>query len=132
MLQNNRGICEVNWVVEMPLNPTNPSPIEPYDRTEVPIRGMIAMALNGVPAFGPQESDSLNAVEATESNKMGANYWYGHSGANSGWHVHVSTVTIIIVASRIKTDASHEMNQDNIDSKFETHHSRNVTFRFVS
>lgn len=85
-LQNNRGICEVNWVVEMPLNPTNPT--EPYDRTEVPIRGMVAMALNGVPAFGPQESDSLNAVEATESNKLGANYWYGHSGADSGWHVH--------------------------------------------
>lgn len=66
----------------MPLYPTLASA-----RTEVPIRGMLAMALNGVPAYGPQESDSLNAVEGMAGVK-GANFWYGHSGGDQVWHVH--------------------------------------------
>lgn len=82
-IQNQHGLCLVNWAIELPLNPTVAD-----SRTEVPIRGMIAMALNGVPAFGPQESDSLNAVEVTESTKAGAGYWYGHAGSDSGWHFH--------------------------------------------
>eukprot|EP00532_Pseudo-nitzschia_australis_P007992 CAMPEP_0168168388 /NCGR_PEP_ID=MMETSP0139_2-20121125/3066_1 /TAXON_ID=44445 /ORGANISM="Pseudo-nitzschia australis, Strain 10249 10 AB" /LENGTH=416 /DNA_ID=CAMNT_0008085713 /DNA_START=30 /DNA_END=1280 /DNA_ORIENTATION=- len=82
-IYNSNALCEINWVVEMPLNPTQAN-----SRTEVPIRGMIAMAINGVPAYGPQESDSLNAVEITESDKTGAGFWYGHSGADNVWHVH--------------------------------------------
>ena len=31
--------------------------------SEIPQRGMIAMAINGVPQFGAQESSSDNAVE---------------------------------------------------------------------
>jgi len=48
---------------------------------------MIAMALNGIPAYGPQEADSNNAVEGTMG-VPGARYWYGHAGPNSAWHVH--------------------------------------------
>lgn len=44
------------------------------------------MSLNGVPAYGPQESDSLNAVEGM--GVQGARFWYGHSGASLEWHVH--------------------------------------------
>ncbi|KAL7540868.1 hypothetical protein ACHAXR_010440 [Thalassiosira sp. AJA248-18] len=84
ILQNRNGPCEINWVVEMPLNPTVASEEE---RTEIPIRGMIAMAMNGVPAFGPQESDSNNAVEGTMG-VPGARFWYGHAGPNSAWHTH--------------------------------------------
>ena len=64
----------------MPLNPTVAT-----SRTEVPIRGMIAMAINGVPAFGPQEADSNNAVNG--NGVPGARFWYGHAGGAT-WHVH--------------------------------------------
>jgi len=84
-IQNPRGPCEIPTALELPLDPT-------YDHNgpkyEVPIRGMIAMAKNGVPAYGPQESDGFNAVEIGESGKTGAQYWYGHAGGNSGWHTH--------------------------------------------
>ena len=46
--------CEINWAVELPLNPTVADA-----PTEVPIRGMIAMATNGVPAYGAQVSNML-------------------------------------------------------------------------
>jgi len=81
-LQNKKGPCVINWVVEIPLNPTIAT-----SRTEVPIRGMLAMALNGIPAYGPQESDSNNAVEGDDG-VQGARFWYGHAGPNSAWHIH--------------------------------------------
>jgi hypothetical protein len=65
-------------LLQMPLYPT----INRV-RTEVPIRGMLAMAMNGVPTYGPQESDSLNAVEGM--GVPGARFWYGHTGGNSAW-----------------------------------------------
>ena len=42
----------------MPLNPVKKSTI-----TEIPVRGIIGISTNGVPAFGPQEAGNLNAVE---------------------------------------------------------------------
>ena len=78
-LQNNMAPCEVNWAVEMPLYPEKAN-----SNTEVPIRGMIAMALNGVPAYGPQESDDNNAVEGM-AGVQGARFWYGHTGGNLAW-----------------------------------------------
>lgn len=42
----------------MPLNPTVAA-----SHAELPIRGIVAMAVNGVPAYGPQEGGSTNAVE---------------------------------------------------------------------
>ena len=83
-MQNRNGPCEFNWVVELPLNPTTGND---QKRTEVPIRGMIAMAINGVPAYGPQENDYYNAVEGTVG-VQGARYWYGHAAANNAWHFH--------------------------------------------
>eukprot|EP00536_Pseudo-nitzschia_multiseries_P018993 jgi/Psemu1/293732/fgenesh1_pg.3548_\ len=59
-----------------------------YGLTEVGMKNMIAMAVNGVPAYGPMESDNLNAVEVTDSDKTGAAYWYGHASSNNAWHVH--------------------------------------------
>ena len=73
-LQNRIAPCEVNWSIEIPLNPSVAN-----QKTEVPMRGMIAMALNGVPAYGPQEADSNNAVEGNMG-VPGARYWYGHAG----------------------------------------------------
>ena len=43
------------------------------------------MAINGVPAFGPQEADSNNAVNG--NGVPGARFWYGHAGGAT-WHVH--------------------------------------------
>ena len=86
VLQHNaRGPCETMYAIEMPLDPVFDPMME---ISEIPLRGMIAMAKNGVPAFGPQESDGLNAVDITLSDKFGANFWYGHAGGNNGWHVH--------------------------------------------
>ena len=42
----------------MPLHPEKKSTI-----TEIPIRGIIGISINGVPAYGPQEGGSSNAVE---------------------------------------------------------------------
>jgi hypothetical protein len=52
------------------------------------MRGMLAMALNGVPAYGPQENDSFNAVKAMDGGVTGAGFWYGHTGGDYVWHVH--------------------------------------------
>lgn len=78
-----KGICEINWVVEMPLNPTKAN-----SKTEIPMRGIIAIALNGVPSYGAQESDSLNAVEGSAADQKKANFWYGHAGQGGIWHIH--------------------------------------------
>ena len=42
----------------MPLNP-----VAAGSPTEIPVRGIIAVASNGVPAYGAQEGGSTNAVE---------------------------------------------------------------------
>mmetsp|Transcript_13078 Transcript_13078/g.36191 ORF Transcript_13078/g.36191 Transcript_13078/m.36191 type:complete len:850 (+) Transcript_13078:53-2602(+) len=81
-LQNPLAPCQTNWAVEMPLQPQVAA-----SQTEIPIRGMVAMALNGVPAYGPQESDDANAVDGADS-VPGAKFWYGHTGGNLVWHFH--------------------------------------------
>jgi len=82
--QNHDGICEIPYALEMPLDPV-------YDDSlpikELPVRGIIAMARNGVPAYGPQESDSLNAL-GNVTTKIDASFWYGHRGPDQGWHTH--------------------------------------------
>ena len=50
----------------------------------IPIRGMVAMAINGVPTFGPQEVEGDNAVEG--ESVPDAKFWYGHANVNGGWH----------------------------------------------
>ena len=69
---------------QMPLNPTVSS-----SKTELPARGAIAMATNGVPAYGPMEASDTNAVEPdANSDIQDAQYWYGHAAMNNDWHVH--------------------------------------------
>jgi hypothetical protein len=59
----------------MPLNPVVASA-----KTEVPVRAIIAMAINGVPAFGAQELEDTNAVEPGASSSVtDAQFWYGHA-----------------------------------------------------
>ena len=59
----------------MPLNPVVASA-----KTEVPVRGIIAMAINGVPAFGAQEVENSNAVEPEAGASVtDAQFWYGHA-----------------------------------------------------
>lgn len=61
---------------KMPLNPTVAN-----SATEPPPRSIIAMAINGVPAYGPQEGGSTNAVEPSGGSSItDAQYWYGHAG----------------------------------------------------
>ena len=91
--------CTMNWAVEIPLNPVLSS-----RKLEVPPRGAIAFAVNGVPAFGPMESDSVNAVEPPENVSKGAAFWYGHVGGNSGWHVHAPGMSIANSTELTETD----------------------------
>jgi len=46
-LGNNNLPCENKWYLQIPLNPDYVT-----DKTEVPSKGIIAMATNGVPVFG--------------------------------------------------------------------------------
>ncbi len=60
----------------MPLNPTVAN-----SATEPPPRSIIAMSINGVPAYGPQEGGNTNAVEPPGGSQItDAQYWYGHAG----------------------------------------------------
>jgi hypothetical protein len=75
--------CETNWAISMPLNPSVAS-----SKTEVPVRGVIAMSLNGVPAYGPQEGGGSNAVEPGNGFIQDAQFWYGHADQQKQWHFH--------------------------------------------
>jgi hypothetical protein len=87
-LWRQKNPCEVPYAVELPLFPQNPDPNrDPEDDTEIPIRGMVGMAKNGVPVFGAQETDGANAVDPTGS-VQDAQYWYGHPNTKGGWHIH--------------------------------------------
>jgi hypothetical protein len=60
----------------MPLNPSIAN-----IKTELGTRSIIAMAINGVPAYGPQEGGSTNAVEPdADASITDAQFWYGHAG----------------------------------------------------
>lgn len=82
-MSNDNEPCEINWVVEIPLNPSLEN-----SKTEIAPRGIIAMALNGVPTYGPMESSDENAVETATGQVGGAGYWYGHADGQNRWHVH--------------------------------------------
>ncbi len=60
----------------MPLNP-----VIAGSKSEPPTRGIIAMTLHGVPAYGAQEAGSSNAVEPPAGSMIqDAQFWYGHAG----------------------------------------------------
>eukprot|EP00751_Fragilariopsis_kerguelensis_P003942 CAMPEP_0170812694 /NCGR_PEP_ID=MMETSP0733-20121128/36223_1 /TAXON_ID=186038 /ORGANISM="Fragilariopsis kerguelensis, Strain L26-C5" /LENGTH=275 /DNA_ID=CAMNT_0011169525 /DNA_START=35 /DNA_END=862 /DNA_ORIENTATION=- len=82
-LYNAQGLCEIKWVIELPLDP-----VVAEIRIEIPTVGMVAMATNGIPAYGPMEAFNANAVEPTDSAVFGAGFWYGHASLGGSWHFH--------------------------------------------
>ncbi len=69
----------------MPLNPT----ANASGKTALPERGIIGMAINGVPAYGPMEVSDANAVEPGATGEIqDAQFWYGHAASGNIWHVH--------------------------------------------
>eukprot|EP00588_Corethron_pennatum_P035950 CAMPEP_0194345440 /NCGR_PEP_ID=MMETSP0171-20130528/104854_1 /TAXON_ID=218684 /ORGANISM="Corethron pennatum, Strain L29A3" /LENGTH=343 /DNA_ID=CAMNT_0039112417 /DNA_START=163 /DNA_END=1190 /DNA_ORIENTATION=+ len=82
--QGNGNIpCEIRWAITLPLVPEKPE----GEIQEIPIRGIIAMSTNGVPAFGPQEVGNDNAVDPTGP-IQDAQFWYGHATMQKVWHFH--------------------------------------------
>lgn len=81
-LGNNNLPCEINWAISLPLNPEKSNDLE-----EIPKKGIIAIASNGVPAYGAQEVDDNNAVEP-DGQIVDAQYWYGHATKGNIWHFH--------------------------------------------
>jgi len=81
-LGNNNAPCEYEWFIEIPLNP-----VYTTEKTEVPSKGIIAMATNGVPVFGAQEVTDANAMDPNGKIKD-ARYWYGHATKNKVSHYH--------------------------------------------
>jgi len=69
--------------VSLPLNP-----IKQNNKIEIPARSIIAMATNGVPAFGPLEGGDSNSVEPGNGFIQDAQFWYGHPTQDGTWHVH--------------------------------------------
>ena len=73
-----RALCQVNWVFDLPLNPTpSNTPVM------LPDFGVIAVAVNGIPIFGPKLWDGSNAVEGNDPVPC-----YGHSSQSGMWHYH--------------------------------------------
>jgi len=81
---NPNSPCEINWAITIPLNPTVAN-----SKSELGTRGIVGMSLNGVPAYGPQEGGSTNAVEPDNGASItDAQYWYGHAAMSGDWHFH--------------------------------------------
>ena len=62
-------------------------PTEANEPIEIPARGIIAMATNGVPAYGALENENNNAVEPN-GQIPDAQFWYGHATSQGVWHFH--------------------------------------------
>jgi len=80
--RRNARPCEAKWAISLPLFPT-----ESTNPTEIPARGIIAVATNGVPAYGALEAGDNNAVEPN-GDIMDAQFWYGHATSLGVWHFH--------------------------------------------
>lgn len=74
--------CEAPFFVRLPLNP------QVMDNTngafEVPLRGPIALTLQGIAIFNAQDAGGSDAVFD------GMSEWIGHSTPNNMWHYHDS------------------------------------------
>lgn len=81
---NPNPMCRVPWWLEIPIEPVLSNTL-----TEPASHGIVAMALNGIPAFGAQEASGDNAYEHAEDAFIkDAKYWYGHASPNYDWHYH--------------------------------------------
>jgi len=94
-LYNRNGLCETKWIIELPLDPALAE-----TRTEIPTVGMVAMAKNGIPAYGPMEAFDENAVEPSETDVVGSDFWYGHASNGGAWHFHNPQMGEETVATR--------------------------------
>mmetsp|Transcript_29880 Transcript_29880/g.79846 ORF Transcript_29880/g.79846 Transcript_29880/m.79846 type:complete len:487 (+) Transcript_29880:182-1642(+) len=86
--ENDNEMCEIPWFVKIPKNPEYLPGTA--GMSEVQHLGIIGMAVNGVPFYGPKETVTRNAVEPLKSKdaeltKVG---WPGHASATSDWHYH--------------------------------------------
>jgi hypothetical protein len=79
---NPNAPCEQMRYVELPLNPTYVGGI-----TEVPPMGMIAIATNGVAAYGALEGSGGNALDPN-GQFVDASFWYGHAAQQGEDHYH--------------------------------------------
>jgi len=76
--------CEIPWYVSVPLQGTYVDEL-----TEPGALGIIAIQLNGVPIYGAQEAEGLNAVQpSSDSPVQDAQYWFGHAAFEGDWHYH--------------------------------------------
>mmetsp|Transcript_1845 Transcript_1845/g.5111 ORF Transcript_1845/g.5111 Transcript_1845/m.5111 type:complete len:275 (-) Transcript_1845:243-1067(-) len=80
---NPNDSCVTPWHVEMPLLPKLSNTL-----TEPSSGGIIAVHVNGVPFFGAQEADGLNAVQPGDGPVQDAQYWWGHAEMFNHHHYH--------------------------------------------
>lgn len=82
---NPNKACEINYAIVIPLNPEIAEV-----RTEIPVRGPIAVSRNGVPAYGAHEANNAGNVVEPDANSIvqDGGFWYGHASKNNAWHVH--------------------------------------------
>ena len=73
-----RPICQVSWALSLPLYPMPSSFAYP-----LPENGVIGVAINGVPIFGPRLLDGSNAVAGRDPVPC-----YGHPSHSGMWHYH--------------------------------------------
>ena len=85
-------------MLTMPLNPTLAATM-----VEPSALGIIAMSLNGVPVFGPQEGGGLNAAETTVATFDGVPF-YGHAARSGDWHYHSGEFGVVEDMSLISSD----------------------------
>jgi hypothetical protein len=78
--------CSAPLYVSVPLNPVIVNDVD--GAFEIPLRGIVAMALNGVPIFGAQDGGGTDAVA------LGISPWVGHSTPDGHWHYHDSSFPV--------------------------------------
>jgi len=92
-------VCEVNFMVVMPLNP---SLLADDAYLEVPSRDILGMSLTGIPAYGPQEMDDMNALEPLVGDFIVPAS--GHATPDGNWHYHSGAFGLVDDAVLIPSD----------------------------
>eukprot|EP00475_Leptophrys_vorax_P042704 TRINITY_DN80534_c0_g1_i1.p1 TRINITY_DN80534_c0_g1~~TRINITY_DN80534_c0_g1_i1.p1 ORF type:complete len:304 (-),score=26.66 TRINITY_DN80534_c0_g1_i1:62-973(-) len=78
--------CEAPFFVKLPLKPSVVN--NTVGAFEVPIRGPIAISLQGVAIFNAQDGGGTDAVASEIA------VWVGHATPNNMWHFHGSTLPV--------------------------------------
>jgi len=82
--------------------PLNPSLLADDAYLEVPTRGLLGMSLNGIPAYGPQEIENMNALEDLEGDLIVPAA--GHATIQGEWHYHSGAFGLVDDAVLIPSD----------------------------